>query len=213
MTLKTNSLGEPISVGSYRIHPTANAEPMMSALEQEALRLSIKKNGQREPVLLYRKQLIDGRCRTLACSMLGIEPDFIDLPHKTTLTELQEIVMDAATRRNKTATQKAIKAAMVVEAGTTMTQPEVFAAHGVSKPSGETALFILRNAKGIAEQLFNGEKIDVGKARPTAALSAVKDFIAGVKSPHHIGKTTGGNSVWEHECPACAHKYTTTSGD
>lgn len=54
------------------IHPAANLFPMMDAASFAELKADIEKNGQRESVVYYRGQLLDGRNRDRACRELGI---------------------------------------------------------------------------------------------------------------------------------------------
>lgn len=57
-----------------RVHSIADIFPRMSAAEYAALRDDIQKNGQREPIWVWKGQIIDGRHRAQACEELGIEP-------------------------------------------------------------------------------------------------------------------------------------------
>jgi hypothetical protein len=57
-----------------KVHPAANIFPMLEGDEYERLKSDIEKNGLKEPVVIYRKQLIDGRNRMRACEELGIDP-------------------------------------------------------------------------------------------------------------------------------------------
>lgn len=57
-------------------HPVANIMPMMSSTEFEALKLDVKANGLREPIVIYQDKIIDGRNRYNACLEVGIKPIF-----------------------------------------------------------------------------------------------------------------------------------------
>ncbi len=59
-------------VGELEFHPTADFLPLMSDAEFESLVASIAAHGQREPVVLYRNRIVDGRHRYRACRQLGL---------------------------------------------------------------------------------------------------------------------------------------------
>ena len=56
------------------IHPAADLFPMLPASELQALADDIRVNGQREPVILWDGQVLDGRNRLAACDLAGVEP-------------------------------------------------------------------------------------------------------------------------------------------
>jgi ParB-like chromosome segregation protein Spo0J len=56
-----------------KVHPFADLLPPMTEAEYDALRESIRDNGQREPITLYRGLILDGRNRQRACDELGIK--------------------------------------------------------------------------------------------------------------------------------------------
>lgn len=57
-------------------HPIAQIMPMMNAVDKDELRESIKKNGQREDIVLLDGMILDGRNRYECCVDLGREPRF-----------------------------------------------------------------------------------------------------------------------------------------
>lgn len=56
------------------IHPAANFFPLLDGKDLQALADDIKATGQREPCVMLRGQLLDGRNRWRACSLIGVEP-------------------------------------------------------------------------------------------------------------------------------------------
>ena len=62
---------------TYPVHPAAELFPMMGAEALQALADDIKAHGQREPVILFDRKVLDGRNRLLACEMAGVEPRFV----------------------------------------------------------------------------------------------------------------------------------------
>src|SRR5699024_731709 len=71
-------------IGEYPVHPVASLFPMIDDESLNALTEDIKKNGQREPIIVaYLDEamidepvVIDGRNRHAACKLAGIEPEF-----------------------------------------------------------------------------------------------------------------------------------------
>ena len=71
-------------IGEYPVHPVASLFPMVDDDALDALAEDIKKNGQREPIIVaYLDEamidepvVIDGRNRHAACKLAGIEPEF-----------------------------------------------------------------------------------------------------------------------------------------
>ena len=59
-----------------KIHPAAELFPMMSEPELEALAADIKAHGQRDPIRVFRGQLLDGRNRFEGCRRAGVRPKF-----------------------------------------------------------------------------------------------------------------------------------------
>ncbi|HMF11448.1 MAG TPA: ParB N-terminal domain-containing protein [Gemmataceae bacterium] len=54
-------------------HPAATIFPEMSESDFAALKDDIKEHGQRDPVIVFQNQILDGRHRYRACRELGIE--------------------------------------------------------------------------------------------------------------------------------------------
>ena len=71
-------------IGEYPVHPVASLFPMIDDDALDALAEDIKKNGQREPIIVaYLDEamidepvVIDGRNRHAACKLADIEPEF-----------------------------------------------------------------------------------------------------------------------------------------
>jgi len=92
----------------YKVHELANLFPLMHGHEYRELKNSIKENGLREPIVLHKGKILDGRNRYRACCELGIEiltckPDgdplkiIIDLNlHRRHLSESQRAMVAAS---------------------------------------------------------------------------------------------------------------------
>ncbi len=56
------------------VHPIAEIFPLIEGDAYEKLKTDIKQHGQREPIITYQGQILDGRNRYHACRDLGIKP-------------------------------------------------------------------------------------------------------------------------------------------
>ena len=61
------------TTGPYELHEVTDIFPPMAEEQYNKLVEDIRENGQREPVWLYDRKVIDGRNRLRACLELGIE--------------------------------------------------------------------------------------------------------------------------------------------
>jgi hypothetical protein len=64
---------------TYSVHPAASLFPMMTNEEFQGLKHDIASFGQREPIIVWQDQLLDGRNRLRACEELGWQPNIIEL--------------------------------------------------------------------------------------------------------------------------------------
>lgn len=68
-----------------KVHPYADAFPMMRDDALDALAEDIRANGLRHPIVTWTDPdgvtwLVDGRNRFAACELAGVEPEFVALP-------------------------------------------------------------------------------------------------------------------------------------
>ena len=103
-------------IGEYPVHPVASLFPMIDDDALNALAEDIKKNGQREPILvafldgreLNEPVVVDGRNRFKACEIAGVEPefsnDYVMEPHEIG----PWIISHNLHRRHLTTSQKAM---------------------------------------------------------------------------------------------------------
>ena len=93
----------------HPLHPLCSIFPQMSDEEFDALRDDIEQHGQRDAIVLWDGQILDGRHRMQACLALGIEPKFRTV--EMTWEEAKAYVLSVnLTRRHLDASQRAIVA-------------------------------------------------------------------------------------------------------
>ena len=91
----------------YPLHPLCSIFPEMPDAEFDALRDDIEQHGQRDAIVLWDGQILDGRHRMQACLALGIEPKFRTV--EMTWEEAKAYVLSVnLTRRHLDASQRAI---------------------------------------------------------------------------------------------------------
>lgn len=91
---------------SIKYHPVCKLFPAMSADEQDALTADIEANGLREPIVMYRGLLIDGRHRLTACQLAHVEPRFVEWDGKGSLVAF--VASKNQHRRHLTESQRAV---------------------------------------------------------------------------------------------------------
>ena len=68
------------------LHPLCTLFPRLSGFEFECLKLDIKENGQREPIIIHEGMILDGGNRYRACIDIGIEPQTVQFSGKNIVT-------------------------------------------------------------------------------------------------------------------------------
>jgi len=145
------------------LHDLAKEHPKQTEAEYQRLVESINEMGQIEPVLVYRDKIVDGRHRLWAVTELALPTIKIrEIPHKTPLETVREMVFSSEVRRHQTPTQKAIKAWWATQKdGLSYREAEVkfmtnrnmiSQCKTISENKGEQAL----------KDLFNGTPVAVG---------------------------------------------------
>jgi len=144
----------------YEIHPLANIVAMAGEREQNALTKDILHNGQNEPAVLWRGKIVDGRCRQLACSALGIELDTRELSGDLREEEVAKVVKSLNTRRNLTETQK-VASAYLDQKRTGKNNREAAEEWAVSVRTLQNFKYIAQHRSELIEPLFNGDSVKV----------------------------------------------------
>lgn len=133
------------------IHNLAKINPLMSHVEFEALKHSIRQNGLLEPILLYQGKVIDGRNRINALIALGEkEVPYKKIKNDTPMDLVEKLVIIKETRRKQSSTQLAITALICILSGIYTTHKEASIAIGVSPKQ-------IQRAKQVAEYLSENE--------------------------------------------------------
>lgn len=98
---------------ALNFHPLADRLPDMSEQEFAGLLDDIQANGQRDPIILLDKKILDGRHRYKACQKLGLPPKFADF--KKSWGAPVDFVISKAMHRNMTTGQKAVAAEALMD--------------------------------------------------------------------------------------------------
>ena len=110
------SLKKSENVSGEYVHPAADIYPMMSGSEMFDLQQDIKRNGQREPIVIKtmsnRRIIIDGRNRWVACQLLETKPKTVEWKGGMGEELIEFIQSKNLYRRQLTSSQRAM---LVVE--------------------------------------------------------------------------------------------------
>lgn len=166
-------------MAEYEEHPIAKMFPLMEGAEFNELVDSVSLNGQREPVVVAGKWLLDGRNRLRACKALGIPPKIREFdPAKDGESVISYIIDVNMRRRHLTTPQRAVLGAMIYErlkvADGSPTQQEIADVLGVSRRSVVAATKLVRSDIDEARRVASGEKT-LRAARPTAERDAMEE--------------------------------------
>ncbi len=99
------------TASKYEVHPAADLFPLMSEAEYQGLKEDINENGQREDIVVWKGQLIDGRNRLRACNELGRNPSIAELDDD--LDPLSYVISHNLHRRHLTTSQRSDVAAKI----------------------------------------------------------------------------------------------------
>ena len=171
-----------VEISTLEIDNLTNINPLMTDADFEELKLSLREVGYDKnfPILLYKKKIVDGRHRFLACNELSINKLWArHLPQNMTRIEVEELVMRTDNRRHKTPTQKAIGAYRYylkrIKSGNKISQEAAARKLGTSKLMMSRVPKLEAIAGSIkVDALFNGNKINIknknNKPFPTDSL-------------------------------------------
>ena len=223
-----------MKVISYEAHPVSELFPVMDDDAYAALKADIAAHGQAEPIVLWKKQLIDGRHRLQACKELGMKPVVVDISDSE--DPLAYVISHNLHRRHLSTSQRAMVAAKIAtmkvgdnqhakKEGPQICGPsakEAAAALNVSARSVETARQVLEHgAKAVQKAVEQGDLAistaaelatsGATKAEQTQAVKGGKEAIKGVlKKPPSPAKPSEDWHPREMSAPIMAHCQTLT---
>jgi len=163
----------------------AGIVPMAIPKEQEALTINIKKNGLNEPVVLWLDEIVDGRCRQLACKVAGVAVRAINLGDELTEEEVVQWVKGANTRRNLTMAQKIMVASKESLTEGSRSLDDIAKSWAIGRRSLTMANYISKARPEFVEPLLNGLTVPIinakGKHTQTNKITAIYAYIKRVK--------------------------------
>ena len=74
--MNKKKIAEDVVSDKYVAHEAAGVFPLLKGAALKELADDIKTHGLLEPIVLWQKQILDGRNRYAACKMVGVEPQF-----------------------------------------------------------------------------------------------------------------------------------------
>jgi len=136
----------------------AGIVPMASRVEQEALNKDVADAGKLYlPIVLWKNQIVDGRCRQIACIAADIEMDVKHLDSNLTKEEIAREVKGLNTRRNLSMTQKAMSA-LKQQQTFGWTNAEIVRRNAIGADTFKSTKYIANfSTKGFNTKFFNTE--------------------------------------------------------
>lgn len=168
----------------HKLHPLCSIFPPMSEDEFDRLRDDIAKHGQRQPILLYDGQILDGRHRHDACLLLKIEPKFETFTG--TFDEAESLVLSLnLARRHLDSSQRGMVATRLakLERGgslnrsidpSAMTQAEAATRLNVSVPTVKRAKYVNEHAAPEVIAEVDAGRMSINKAKKLIAAQSDK---------------------------------------
>ena len=160
----------------------AGLVPMASDAEQAVLTADIRDNEQRDAIVLWRGEVVDGRCRQKALTTLGKHILYKELDDALTENDVKIFVKSVNTRRNLTPTQKVMIACREsLQPNSTRALALIAKSWGISKEILGNARFIVREKPEWEEALFNGGSVEVidtnGRAKLTNKVTTIYAYL------------------------------------
>lgn len=177
-------------VGSKAFHPLSEYFPEMISEEFDALVEDIRKNGLRQPIILFEGQVLEGRHRHRACLKAGVEPVFVEIDFPSADDAKDYLNSLNLYRRHLSTKQKRERIAVLLKAN-----PET-SDRGIAKKAGSNRTTV-GEVREELEKAGDVSKIDTsvdskGRRQPRrrrrAASHAVEPAVAGAHDAHDAGK-------------------------
>lgn len=165
--------------GKYIVHhPAAALFPMMKREQFDVLVADIRRQGQLEPVILYKGMVLDGRNRLRACEELDIEPRVVEWSEQG--DPLDIVISLNLSRRHLTTSQRAMAAARLANM-------KVGDNRGITRPEHLGSLNLDSPEISLAQA---AERFGVSRAN----VSHAKVVVLG-GTPEEIAKVDNGTAV------------------
>lgn len=159
-------------------HPAADLFPMLDEDALWSLVNDIKLHGLRQPIIIHKGQIIDGRNRHRACDLAGVKPRFKDMEFADERAVIDYIISTNIHRRHLTESQRAMIAAElanlpahrpgeVTASIEAVSQPQAAEMLQVSRSSVQRAREVQEKAPDLAAKVKSGE-LKVSKAASMA---------------------------------------------
>lgn len=150
-----------MSVPQYTIHPVAELFPAMSQAEFDKLKADIAANGLRQPIIIWKEQIIDGRHRYAALKELGKWSGFYEQELDDDADPIAYAISVNLTRRHLNESQRAMVAAELANMK-----------HGGDRTPQDTKSSIELLSDDKAASMLNVGKASVKRARAVRKKAA-----------------------------------------
>jgi len=140
----------------------AGVVPMAMPAEQATLTAHIKEYGQKEPIVLWKGKVVDGRCRQKALVSLGRHISYKELDSGLSRSDVEVYVKAVNTRRNLTSSQKVAAACKeYLRSKGVTTQLKVAKSWGISTRILLNAIWLHELDSSIIQTVFDGGTIAI----------------------------------------------------
>lgn len=179
--IKLLEVGESLPINQK----LAGLVPMATDDEQVILNNDIKENGLREPVVLWRGEIVDGRCRQKACLTTNTRIMAKELDDELSEEEVAVFVKSVNTRRNLTQTQKIMVACKESLKPGSRTLSKLASDWGISVPTLKNARAVAKSCPHFIKPLFDGKSIEIededGNSFKTNKITTIYSYVRRLK--------------------------------
>ena len=159
----------------------AGIVPMALPAEQAALTNDIMNSGQKDPIVLWRGEVVDGRCRQKALTTIGRKIQYRELDDELTEDDVRIFVKSVNIRRNLTTTQKIISACRESLSPSSSSIVAIAKSWGIGDKTLKNARYIARERPEFIAPLFNGKTVKIenadGKSIESNKITAIYAFL------------------------------------
>lgn len=159
----------------------AGIVPMALPAEQAALTNDLMNSGQKDPIVLWKGEVVDGRCRQKALVTIGKEILYRELDSSLTEEEVKVFVKSVNIRRNLTTTQKIISACRESMVPGSASIVAIAKSWGIGDKTLKNARYIARERPEFIDPLFNGKTVKIenaeGKSIESNKITAIYAFL------------------------------------